>query len=124
MVVKHDLFGNLMTIFVLLNTIVMGMEHYDMSESEIAFSTTASEVFTWIFICEMTSKLLAIGPKKYLLDKMNWLDGGVVSLSIFEMLLIAAGGGGGNLSAFRTLRVLRTFRILRVARLLRSLKSM
>jgi hypothetical protein len=48
----------------------------------------------------MTSKLLAIGPKKYLSDKMNWLDGGVVSISIVEILATIAGGGGGNLKAF------------------------
>lgn len=72
----------------------------------------------------MTVKLIAIGPTKYLRDKMNWLDGGVVSLSIMELLMNAISGGGGNLSAFRTVRVLRTFRVLRVARLLRALKSM
>lgn len=72
----------------------------------------------------MTIKLLAIGPKKYLTDKMNWLDGGVVSISIFEMLLTAIGTQGGDLKAFNTVRVFRTFRVLRVARLLRSLKSM
>lgn len=48
----------------------------------------------------MSAKLLAIGPKKYLQDKMNWLDGGVVSISIIELVITAAGGGGGNLSAF------------------------
>ena len=81
-------------------------------------------MFTYIFIGEMSSKLIAIGPSKYLKDKMNWLDGGVVSLSIIEILMTVIGGGGGNLSAFRTVRVFRTFRVLRVARLLRALKSM
>jgi hypothetical protein len=81
-------------------------------------------VFTWIFIGEMTSKLIAIGATKYLRDKMNWLDGTVVSLSIFEILITIIGGSGGNISAFRTVRVFRTLRVLRVARLLRSLKSM
>jgi hypothetical protein len=42
--------------------------------------------FTWIFIYEMSSKLLAIGIVKYCSDKMNYLDGGVVLLSVFEML--------------------------------------
>jgi len=55
---------------------------------------------------------------------MNWLDGGIVSLSIFEMVLTAVSGGGGNLSAFKTIRVLRTLRVLRIVRLLRSLQSM
>ena len=55
---------------------------------------------------------------------MNWLDGGIVSLSIMEMVLTAVSGGGGNLSAFKTIRVLRTLRVLRVARLLRGMQSM
>lgn len=72
----------------------------------------------------MSSKVLAVGPKKYLQDRMNWLDGSVVSMSVFELLLTAVGGSGGNLSAFKTVRVFRTFRVLRIARLLRALKSM
>jgi hypothetical protein len=59
---------------------------------------------------------------KYMSDKMNYLDGGVVILSIFEMAMM--GGGGGAMSAFRTVRIFRTFRVLRVARLLRSMQSM
>lgn len=72
----------------------------------------------------MTLKLIAIGGKKYIADKMNWLDGSVVSLSIIELIMNAIGGSGRNLSAFRTIRVLRTFRVLRVIRLLRTLKSL
>jgi len=55
---------------------------------------------------------------------MNWLDGGIVSLSIMEMVLEAVSGAGGNLSAFKTIRVLRTLRVLRVARLLKGMESM
>ena len=48
-----------------------------------------NEWFTWIFIFELASKLLAVGINKYIADKMNWLDGGVVGLSIFEKLMMA-----------------------------------
>ena len=84
-------------------------------------------VFTWIFIFEMASKILAIGINKYAGDRMNYLDGGVVSLSIFELVMesvLAGAEGGVNLSAFKTLRMLRTFRVFRIARLLKALKSM
>jgi hypothetical protein len=86
-----------------------------------------NDYFTWIFIFEMGSKLLAIGVGKYCADKMNWLDGGVVMLSIVEMVAIAVldgGGAGLGLSAFKTVRMLRTFRVFRIARLLRALESM
>jgi hypothetical protein len=79
-------------------------------------------VFTWIFIVEMSLKLLGLGIIKYLSDKMNYLDGIVVLLSVFEMAVLS--GGGGAISAFRTVRIFRTFRVLRVARLLRSMQSM
>ena len=46
-----------------------------------------NEVFTYIFIFEMGIKLLAIGPKKYAASKWNLLDGGVVILSIIELII-------------------------------------
>jgi hypothetical protein len=35
----------------------------------------------------MGCKIIALGPKKYLSDRMNWLDGGIVSLSIIELVI-------------------------------------
>jgi hypothetical protein len=87
----------------------------------------SNEYFTWIFIFEMGSKLLGLGVNKYCADKMNYLDGGVVILSIVEMGAEAALSGSGgeiNMSAFKTIRMLRTFRVFRIARLLRALQSM
>jgi hypothetical protein len=78
-------------------------------------------VFTIIFTIEMGFKLVAIGIVKYISDKMNYLDGIVVILSLVEL---AMSSRGGALSAFRTVRIFRTFRVLRVARLLKSMKSM
>ena len=45
--------------------------------------------FTYIFIYEMTVKLIALGPKKYCASKWNLLDGGVVLLSIIEIIVDA-----------------------------------
>lgn len=123
-VVKHSFFDNLMTTAVLLNTVVMAMERYNMPDEEVILLEKINQIFTWLFIFEMTSKLIAIGIEKYLADRMNWLDGAVVCISIMEILLESMLSAGGGLSAFKTIRVLRTFRILRVARLLRALESM
>lgn len=123
--VKHPIFDNGMTLCVLLNTIVMAMERYNMPDYEIILLDKISDWFTWIFIFEMSSKLVAIGISKYLSDRMNWLDGAVVMLSVVEIALVSVfSADGGGLTAFKTLRVLRTFRVLRVARLLRALHSM
>lgn len=54
-----------MLISVVLNTMVMAMEAYGNSKEKISFLTWSNYCFTWIFIVEMSLKLLAIGPKKY-----------------------------------------------------------
>ena len=123
---RLTIFSGFLTTCVLINTIGMAMDSYDITESTKADLEFMNYIFTWIFIIEMTLKLLAFGPKKYSSEVMNLLDGGVVMLSIVELLMTALGGGGGasSLQAFRTIRVFRTFRVLRVTRLLRGLQSM
>ena len=69
----------------------------------------------------MFLKIVAIGLLKWLQDKMNYMDGGIVLMSLVEMIFLS---GNGALSAFRSVRMFRTLRVLRVARLLRGLKSM
>lgn len=123
---KLSIFNAFLTTCVLINTIGMAMESYDIKAKTKADLEEMNLIFTWIFIVEMCLKLLAVGPKKYSGEVMNLLDGGVVTLSIVEMVMSAlgGGGGGGGLQAFRTIRVFRTFRVLRVTRLLRGLQSM
>lgn len=120
---RLSIFGAFLTTCVLINTIGMAMDSYDIKAETQANLEEMNLIFTWIFIVEMTLKLLAVGPKKYSSEVMNLLDGGVVTLSIVEMVMSAAGGGSGagSLQAFRTIRVFRTFRVLRVTRLLRGL---
>ena len=76
-----------MTFCVLLNTIVLGLDHAGMSDEMSNILKVANDWFTGIFIIEMTVKLTAIGFVKYSADKMNYLDGGVVMLSIFEIII-------------------------------------
>ena len=115
-----------MTLSVLINTIGMAMDSYDMDAETEKNIELMNVVFTWTFIVELILKLFARGFKKYVSEKFNLLDGAVVLLSIVEMVMdeLGGGGGAGNLQAFRTVRVFRTFRVLRVTRILRSLKSM
>ena len=124
--IRMSLFENFLTGCVLVNTVVMAMDAYDIDDQTAAELERLNNIFTWIFIVEMTIKLLARGPKKYVQEPMNLLDGGVVILSIVEIVMSAIGGGSGagSLQAFRTVRVFRTFRVLRVTRVLRALKSM
>ncbi len=102
------------------------MASYSIDKKMAADIEFLNTIFTWIFIAEMATKLMARGAKKYVNERMNLLDGAVVTLSVVEMIMQAqgSGGGAGNLQAFRTVKVFRTFRVLRVTRILRSLRSM
>jgi hypothetical protein len=73
----------------------------------------------------MFSKIVAVGIDKYASDRMNYLDGSVVMLSIIEMTAeTILSGENLGLSSFKTIRMLRTFRVFRIARLLKALESM
>jgi hypothetical protein len=90
------------------------------------FLELSNKYFTWIFIFEMGTKLLGIGFSKYCDEPMNFLDGGVVLLSIFEMVVeeLMRSTDSMGFTALKTVRMFRTFRVFRITRLLRALESM
>lgn len=65
MITKSSFFDNLMLGSVLLNTFLMALDRYGLSEETKASYEFYNLIFTWIFIIEMGIKLLAIGVKKY-----------------------------------------------------------
>lgn len=74
--------------------------------------------FNAAFFVEMSVKLVAYtawsGPKAYLKDGWNVLDGFIVAMSLLTVALSSvAGGVGGNLKVFRVLRVLRPLRVIK-----------
>ena len=110
-----------MTLCVFANTVVLAIDHYGIEESVTSALSICNSFFTIAFACEMFLKILAIGILKWLNDKMNYMDGTIVILSLVEMAFMS---GKGAFSALRAVRIIRTLRVLRVARLLRGLKSM
>jgi hypothetical protein len=64
-VVKSGFWDNFMTGCVLANTVTMAMERYSMPPQEAVVIEIINEIFTYIFIFEMTCKLIAIGVTKY-----------------------------------------------------------
>ena len=87
MQVKSNWFDSLMTFAVLLNTIVLSLNKYGLTMQMEDLLEIFNKYFTWIFIVEMTMKILAIGISKYISDKMNCLDGSVVVLSVIELIV-------------------------------------
>lgn len=69
------------------------MVSYGMTEEREIFLEQSNVLFTWIFIYEMFVKWYAVGLGKYFADTMNILDGGVVWLSIFEIVFQAISSG-------------------------------
>lgn len=96
-IVKSGQFESLMTLMVLLNSVTLAFERHGIQKEERDLLDTFDQWFTNIFIVEMASKIIAIGIQKYLMDRMNWLDGSVVMLSIFEIIYKAAQSGTMNL---------------------------
>jgi hypothetical protein len=120
--IRSDTFENFMTICVTLNTLILAFDHYGINKNLERVFTNLNLAFTIVFGAEMFFKLIGLGIKNYLMDRMNYLDGSVVILSIVELAFLS--NSGGSLSAFRAVRIFRTFRVLRVARLLKSMQSM
>lgn len=118
---KGAVVENLMTLLVFMNTIILSLDHYGIDPDTQSVLQGFNTFFTIIFAIEMFLKIAAIGITKWLRDKMNYMDGGIVLLSLVELVFMS---GSGAFSAFRSIRMLRTLRVLRVARLLRGMKSM
>lgn len=88
--VRSAIFDNFLTGAVLLNTVVLAVNHYDIKPEVQALLDEYNLWFTYIFIVEMGVKLQAFGVAKYCQDTMHLLDGSVVFISVFELGYVAA----------------------------------
>ncbi|TNN84568.1 Sodium channel protein type 3 subunit alpha [Liparis tanakae] len=98
------------TICIVLNTLFMAMEHYQMSPSFVNMLYVGNVIFTGIFTAEMVLKIIAMDPYYYFQEKWNIFDGIIVTSSLMELLLENVVG----------MSVLRSFRLLRVFKLAKS----
>lgn len=124
-IIESKKFNIFIILCVILNTLVLSIDHYGITTEALNILLSINLAFTLIFICEMFIKIVALGPKMYLKDSMNYFDGSIVILSIVELAFTS--GTKSVISAFRTARVFRIFkvlRILRIAKIFRYLRSM
>ncbi|XP_048586351.1 sodium channel protein 1 brain isoform X2 [Nematostella vectensis] len=116
--------GKVMEIFIivciLLNTLVMSIEHPRLEDPLLTVVNISNEVFTFIFLLEMILKLIALGFLGYIRVAWNIFDGIVVIISIVDFIVnkFVPDAGGTGIS------VLRTFRLLRVLKLAKSWSTM
>ena len=116
-IVSSEGSGLVATVLVVINLVLMAMPYEGMSAEYAARLDDLTTTITWIFIGEMGLKLYGLGCEGYWRDGWNRLDGTIVSISIFEMVLSALFADSGmNLSFLRILRMLRVARMLRLMR--------
>ncbi|XP_005348486.2 voltage-dependent L-type calcium channel subunit alpha-1S isoform X2 [Microtus ochrogaster] len=134
-VVTSSYFEYLMFALIMLNTICLGMQHYNQSEQMNHISDILNVAFTIIFTLEMVLKLIAFKPRGYFGDPWNVFDFLIVIGSIIDVILseidtflassgglYCLGGGCGNVDPDESARISSAFfRLFRVMRLIKLL---
>ncbi|XP_065103146.1 calcium channel, voltage-dependent, L type, alpha 1S subunit, b [Paramisgurnus dabryanus] len=130
--VKSKYFGWWVIFVVLLNTLVIATEHHHQTESLTHFQDVSNAVLLSFFTIEMILKLYAFGPRSYFMSVFNRFDCLVVSIGIFEIMLVASGIMTPlGISVMRCIRLLRLFKLTRywtslnnlIASLVNSIRS-
>ncbi|XP_004685306.1 PREDICTED: voltage-dependent L-type calcium channel subunit alpha-1S [Condylura cristata] len=134
-IVTSSYFEYLMFALIMLNTICLGMQHYNQSEQMNHISDILNVAFTIIFTLEMVLKLMAFKAKGYFGDPWNVFDFLIVIGSIIDVILseidtflassgglYCLGGGCGNVDPDESARISSAFfRLFRVMRLIKLL---
>uniref|UniRef100_A0A452T2N4 Voltage-dependent L-type calcium channel subunit alpha n=1 Tax=Ursus maritimus TaxID=29073 RepID=A0A452T2N4_URSMA len=134
-VVTSSYFEYLMFALIMLNTVCLGMQHYNQSEEMNHISDILNVAFTIIFTLEMVLKLMAFKARGYFGDPWNVFDFLIVIGSIIDVILseidtflassgglYCLGGGCGNVDPDESARISSAFfRLFRVMRLIKLL---
>ncbi|XP_073723927.1 calcium channel, voltage-dependent, L type, alpha 1S subunit, b [Misgurnus anguillicaudatus] len=130
--VKSKYFGWWVIVVVLLNTLVIATEHHHQTASLTHFQDVSNVILLSFFTIEMILKLYAFGPRSYFMSVFNRFDCLVVSIGIFEIMLVASGIMTPlGISVMRCIRLLRLFKLTRywtslnnlIASLVNSIRS-
>ncbi|XP_065065604.1 voltage-dependent T-type calcium channel subunit alpha-1H-like isoform X3 [Rhopilema esculentum] len=94
---------------ILLNTVMMGIEHHGQPKELTDTLEIFNFIFTIVFVIEFISKVIGYGPYGYIKDSFNLFDGTIVIISVIEIF----GDTGSGVSVLRTLRLMRIFKLIR-----------
>lgn len=72
---------------IVLNTISLALDTFDVSEKIEEVLGVFNYIFTWLFTAEMIFKLIGLGPKQYIKDYYNVFDCCIVILSLIDFIL-------------------------------------
>ncbi|XP_012590773.1 PREDICTED: sodium channel protein type 11 subunit alpha isoform X2 [Condylura cristata] len=99
----------LITICIIINTLFLAMEHYEMNTNFMKMLETGNLVFTAIFLAEMGLKIIALDPYHYFRRGWNIFDCIVALLSFADVIYGTVVER--RMPYFRSLRVLRVFKL-------------
>lgn len=118
--VTNKWFTGFIISIIVLNTVVLAMDHHPMPESLSDNLEMINFTLSCMFFIEMILKLLGLGFKQYTQDRFNVFDMFIVLVSIFETIFVppsfiqeSDNDSGGALSALRTFRLFRIFKLAR-----------
>eukprot|EP01052_Picozoa_sp_SAG31_P011185 SAG31_NODE_628_length_13432_cov_131.456086_13_plen_1393_part_00 len=114
--VSNRWFNHVVLVVVVLNFIVLAMDHHLIDHDWLLAIEYANLGFTMFFLVELIFKLAAL-QLEFFSDRFNVLDFFVVALSLLEL----AFGSDGAFSVMRSLRLLRTFKVFAASQSLRKL---
>uniref|UniRef100_A0A8B9TJS0 Voltage-dependent L-type calcium channel subunit alpha n=1 Tax=Anas platyrhynchos TaxID=8839 RepID=A0A8B9TJS0_ANAPL len=122
-VVTSSYFEYLMFFLILLNTICLGMQHYNQSEEMNHISDILNVAFTVLFTLEMILKLMAFKAKGYFGDPWNVFDFLIVIGSIIDVILRSVTAAPLCLqdpddNSRVSITFFRLFRVMRLVKLL------
>lgn len=87
-IVTSNPFNYIIVALIVINTIIMASEHYKMASSHELFIEYSNVVLTSLFGLEMVMKLLGLGFRGYISDKMNIFDGLLVIVGLIDIIVL------------------------------------
>eukprot|EP01062_Namystynia_karyoxenos_P043991 TRINITY_DN32275_c0_g1_i2.p1 TRINITY_DN32275_c0_g1~~TRINITY_DN32275_c0_g1_i2.p1 ORF type:complete len:2670 (+),score=690.86 TRINITY_DN32275_c0_g1_i2:91-8010(+) len=112
LLVGHDYFANTISALIVLNAILMSLEHYHMPAWLVAALENANVVFVGVFTFEWLVKVFALGCREWAADRFNVFDALIVVVSLFELTFLTSA----TATVFRGMRLVRVVRVVKLAR--------
>ena len=106
----HRKFNIVIMILIMINSLFMSMEHYDMHPQFQYAINLGNSILTCLFAAEMVLKVFGLGVKGYVIDGFNDFDAIVVIIGLLEFANVGS----------KAITVLRAFRLLRIFKIVRS----
>ncbi|MDP6233883.1 MAG: ion transporter [Candidatus Poseidoniaceae archaeon] len=101
--VQSDRFNNVVFVVIVVSSIAIGLETYDLDEQGLSFLNGLDRIFMTVFVLEISLRLYAL-RLEFVKDPWCIFDFIVVGVALVPQ--------AGVLAVFRVLRVLRAFRLV------------